>query len=90
MKIAKKNFYYVGHAHDTLTINTNVFGDYARPILWNNKGLFCIMSRQKVQNILDIMKDQRNLPVLSGKVLGVLHWDDGRLVGSEIAAMLLS
>lgn len=93
MKIIPKEFYCISHAHDTLKIITgmlNIDFGKARPILWCNKGLYCIISRQKVQNILDAIKDQGNLPVLNQKPVNVFWWEDGELITARAAAMLLS
>lgn len=90
MKLKPKDFYYISHAHDTIIVSLSPFKNGALPILWNNKGLFCIISRQKVQNIIDIIKDQRNLPVLNTKPVNVFHWEDGELITARAAAMLLS
>lgn len=91
MKIIPKEFYYISHAHDTLKFATNSRAAItALPILWCNKGLYCIISRQKVQNILDAIKDQGNLPVLNQKQVDMFHWDDGEPITARAAAMLLS
>lgn len=93
MKILQKEFYYISHAHDTLKILLTHFSHVkleAQPILWCNKGLFCIISKQKVQNILDAIKDHGNLPVLNKKIVDMFHWEDGELITARAAAMLLS
>ena len=85
MKSEIKSFYYVSHAHDTLVVNFSL----PLPIIWHNKGLFCIISKQKVQNILDAIKDQKNLPVLNRKQVDTFHWDDGTLIDAKVASKLL-
>lgn len=93
MKITEKIFYYVKHSHDTLAIasHINIEIGQVRPILWNNKGAYCIISRQKVQNIVDNVRDSYNLPRLdTKKEVGIFHWDDGELIDARAAAMLLS
>lgn len=92
MKIQAKDFYYISNAHDTLSINVNVniFSLGACPILWNNKGLYCIISRQKVQNVLDLIIDKTNLPQLNQKQVDTFFWEDGELITARAAAMLLS
>lgn len=91
MKIQAKDFFYISNNHDTLTITIHALGGIlARPILWNNKGLFCIISRQKVQNILDVMRDNENLPTLTRKEVNKFYWDDGEPIAARAAAMLLS
>lgn len=96
MKIETKEFYYISYAYDTLPIS-NISIDTAGihkvnplPILWNNKGLFCIISRQKVQNVLDLIKDQKNLPVLNQREIGTLHWEEGVPITAGAATILLS
>lgn len=94
MEITQKKFYYISHANDTLIIDAhiNIEISISRPIpiLWNNKGLFCIISRQKVKNIFDIIKDQGNLPVLNKKTVNEFHWEDGELITANVAMILLS
>ena len=77
MKTTLKQFYYVSNAHDILLFPT--FREGVLPILWNNKGLLCIISRQKVQNVFDLITDKSNLPVLNQKQVDVFHWDDGEI-----------
>ncbi len=89
MKIIPKNFYYTDHPHDILIILPTAKLE-ARPILWCNKGLYCIISRQKVKNIFDIIKDQGNLPVLNKKTVNEFHWEDGELITANVAMILLS
>lgn len=88
MKTTIKNFYYISHGHDTLTITT--FREGVLPILWNNKGLYCIISRQKVQNVFDLITDKTNLPQLNTKQVDTFRWEDGVLVDAKVAGMLLS
>ena len=92
MKIITKDFYYISHAHDTLTLGTHIHAvtNGAHPILWNNKGLCCVISRQKVQNVLDLIRDKENLPQLNTKEVGTFRWEDGVLITAKAAAMLLS
>ena len=90
MKLKQKEFYYISHAHDVIAISLPSLKNGALPILWNNKGLFCILSRQKVQNIIDTINDQKNLPVLNQKQVNVFYWEDGELITARAAAMLLS
>lgn len=92
MKIETKEFYYIYNPHDTLAIDAhlNIEFNKARPILWNNKGLFCVISRQKVQNVLDLIRDAENLPVLNKKEVGIFHWSDSILIDAKAAAILLS
>ncbi|GAG85602.1 unnamed protein product [marine sediment metagenome] len=87
MKIVVKEFYYINHSHDTLSISSLTV---VRPILWCNKGLFCIISRQKVQNIVELKQDQKNLPTLNKMGGGIFHWEDGEPITARVAAMLLS
>lgn len=88
MKIQIKNFYYISNAHDTLKITT--FREGVLPILWNNKGLYCIISRQKVQNVFDLITDKSNLPQLNQKQVDTFHWSEGEPISARAAAMLLS
>lgn len=90
MKILTRHFYCVSNARDVLTIGAHIMADGAHPILWNNKGLFCIISRQKVKNIIDLIKDQVNLPVLNKASGNVLHWEDGTPISAKAASKLLS
>jgi len=66
------------------------FREGVLPILWNNKGLYCIISRQKVQNVFDLITDKANLPVLNQKQVDTFYWDDGEPITAKAAAMLLS
>ena len=88
MKIQIKKFYYARCNHDTLKFPAGWCE--ILPILWNNKGLFCIVSRQKVENVLSLIADKKNLPTLNEKEIGTLHWEDGQLIDARAAAMLLS
>ncbi len=90
MKIRTIKFYFISHSHDTMEIPEQMLDSRARPILWNNQGLFCIISRQKVQNVIDLAQDSKNLPVLNQKEMGVFHWGDGELIDAKIASRLLS
>ena len=90
MKIETKNLYYISCKHDTLPVSTRILNSGAIPILWNNRGLFCLISRQKVQNIIDLIKDQENLPVLNRKEVNVFHWGEGTLIDAKAASKLIS
>ncbi len=90
MKTETRHFYYISHPHDRLIIDIHVLKNKACPILWNNKGLYCIISRQKVQNFIDILQDQGNLPILNKKIVNIFHWDDGELIDAKMALKLLS
>ncbi len=90
MKTSIKKFFYISHAHDTLAVDDRILEFEACPILWNNKGLFCVISRQKVQNVLDLIRDAENLPQLNTKEVGTFKWEDGVLIDAKAAAMLLS
>ena len=87
MKTQTKELHYISNNHNTLTINCHT---EALPILWNNRGLFCIISRQKVQNMLDLLRDVEKLPVLNARSDAVFHWDDHTLIDAKIASKLLS
>ena len=89
MKTETRHFYYISNAHDTITVGAHIHADGPHPILWHNKGLYCIISKQKVQNILDVIEDTENLPILNRKKVNVFHWDDGTLIDAKIASKLL-
>ena len=86
--IRKLNFYFVGHNRDVLTFNIHVAEAF--PILWNNKGIYCLIPKGKVQNMIDSVKDHSTLSQLERNEYGVFHWDDGILIDTDTAIIILA
>lgn len=60
------------------------------PLIWNNAGLYGIISSNKVENMIHLIVDQSKLPIVEGVNLsGVLFWDEVVVLDSKVAKLLL-
>ena len=82
-------FYYIEKTGGELTVNLDDLGLGSMPLIWYNAGLYGVLSKEKVENMRDVLTDQDNLPVLDKKpLIGVFHWDEVKKLDSKIGKLL--
>lgn len=60
------------------------------PLIWNNAGLYGIISREKIENMIELMADQNKLPVVERlNRTGIFYWDEVEVLDPKIAKLLL-
>ena len=59
------------------------------PLIWDNNGLYGIISLEKLQNMYQAILDQKNLPVLDRKKdVGKFYWDEVEIIPAKVAKLL--
>ncbi len=85
-----KQFYYIETKDHCLNMHLYPGHGNPTPIIWNNSGLYGIICKEKVENILLQLKDSKNLPVLNPNTsIGNLFWDEVEILDPKIAKLLL-
>ena len=88
--LSSKSFYFIEGAGDTVHFNTVSFKLGPMPLIWNNNGLYGIIIKERVENLIDALNDRKNLPILDfNKSVGVIHWDEVKLLDSKIGKLLM-
>jgi len=83
-----KRFYYAEHKGATLPVNEGLnLGPM--PLIWSNDGLYGLIPKDKVANIISILEDFEKLPVVAQKKIGIIQWDEATILDPEIAKQLL-
>ncbi len=82
-------FYYVEKTGAELIVNLDGLGLGFMPLIWYNAGLYGVISKERVENMCDILNDQENLPVLDKKpLIGKFHWDEVEKLDPVIGKLL--
>ena len=82
-------FYYIERTGAELAVNLDDLGWGPQPLIWYNAGLYGVISKEKVENMRDILKDRENLPVLDKKpLIGKFHWDEVKELDPAIGGLL--
>lgn len=89
-KIYIKRYYYAEtEKSSTLNVKKGLNLGYM-PLIWNNVGLYGIISREKVENMIQLMTDQSKLPVVERiNRNGTFYWDEAVILDPKIAKLLL-
>jgi len=59
------------------------------PLIWFNNGLYGVISLEKMQNMYEVLQDQKNLPVLDRKKdVGKFYWDEAIVIPAKVAKLL--
>jgi len=85
-----KRFYYVEtEKSSTLDVKKGLNLGFMS-LIWNNAGLYGIMSREKVENKIELMADQDKLPVVERiNRNGTFYWDEAVILDPKMAKLLL-
>ncbi len=58
-------------------------------LIWFNNGLWGIISKEKIANVIAGIQDQEKLPVLDRKKdIGKFYWDEVEVIPPKIAKLL--
>ena len=87
-KIRIKRYYYAEHNGDVLDVRKGLnLG--SMPLVWNNRGLLGIISKAKVQNMIELMEDQKKLPVLQRiNKNGLFYWDEVEIMSPSMTILI--
>ena len=84
-----KRYYYTKHSGNTLDVRKGLNLGYV-PLIWNNAGLYGIISREKVENMIQLIEDQKKLPVVERiNRMGMFYWDEVVDLDPKIAKLLI-
>lgn len=84
-----KRYYYAEHAGDILRVTLKDLCLGFMPLIWYNAGLYGIISKEKVENMIRLIEDQENLPTIDvNKEVGVFHWDEIIELDQKIGRLL--
>lgn len=84
-----KRFYYTESAGKTLTVNLKELCLGPMPLIWCNGGLYGIICKEKVENMVETLRDLNKLPILEvSKHIGCFHWDDVVELDQKIGRLL--
>lgn len=88
-KIYRRSYYYVEHNGNTLDVKKGLNIGFM-PLIWSNAGLYGIISREKVENMVQLIADQKKLPVVERiNRMGVFYWDECEVLDTKIAKLLI-
>lgn len=86
-------FIYTETKKNTLVITlidlVNMYSTDSLPIIWNNNGLYGIICREKVENMMEVLRNQENLPTLNPSTkTGIFFWDEVEEMNQKTAKLL--
>lgn len=88
-KVYRKSYYYAEQTGTTLDIKKGLNIGFM-PLIWNNAGLYGIISREKVENMIGLIVDQKKLPVVERiNRMGMFYWEECEVLDPKIAQLLL-
>ena len=89
MLIIKNTYYHTCGGGKNISILKDSLTKGVKPLIWFNKGIWGIISAEKIANIITNMEDQEKLPVIDRKKdVGKLYWDEVEIIPSKIAKLL--
>lgn len=84
-----KRYYYAEQSGDTLNVKKGMNLGFM-PLIWNNAGLYGIIGREKVENMIILMEDQKKLPVVERiNRNGIFYWDETVILDPKIAELFV-
>ena len=88
-KIYRKSYYYAEQTGMTLDVRKGLNIGFM-PLIWNNGGLYGIISREKVENMIQLIADQKKLPVVERiNRMGVFYWEECVVLDTKVAKLLI-
>ncbi len=90
--ICMKRFYYAEtKKSDVLDVRKKIGLNLGyMPLIWNNAGLYGIVNRVKVENMIQLIADQKQLPVVERiNRMGQFYWDECVVLDVKIAKLLI-
>lgn len=91
-----KQFYYAEGKKNALVVTLDRLQDtlgcciIPLPIIWNNNGLYGIICREKVENMIEVLQNQENLPTLNPiPKTGMFFWDEVEEMNQKTAKLLV-
>lgn len=88
-KVYRRSYYYVEHNGSTLDVKKGLNIGFM-PLIWNNAGLYGIISREKVENMVQLIADQKKLPVVERvNRMGVFYWEECVVLDAKIVKLLI-
>lgn len=89
-KIYVKQYYYAEtKKSSTLDVRKGLNLGFM-PLIWNNAGLHGIISRDKIENMIQLMADQDKLPVVERiNRNGTFYWDEVVVLDSKVVKLLM-
>jgi len=89
MVVIGRQFYHVCGSNKVLLLTKADLARGAKPLVWFNNGLWGVISKEKIVNMIANMQDQANLPVLDRKKdVGKFYWDECEIIPSKLAKIL--
>ncbi len=82
-----KKFYYIEFKGGFLPIS-GLFKCGARPLIWNNRGMCGIISKEKVENMMQRIKDNESLSSLNTVWEAKFYWDEVEVIDPKVAKLL--
>jgi len=84
-----KRYYYAEQSDKTLKVTLNDLCLGFMPLIWCNAGLYGIISKEKVENIIQLLQDQGKLPRIE-KInrYGTFYWDEVVELDQKIGKLL--
>lgn len=90
--LQKKSFRFIEHNHDVIDV-VSIYGGEEKPfdpLLWKNKGLYGVLSVEKILNAIEFGADAKNAPKLNRHLHDWnLHWQEVIVIHSNTAKVLL-
>lgn len=84
-----KRFYYFNDKGKVIHLKNELLLGYL-PLIWENNGLYGIISVEKVENMMQLMDDQKKLPVVQKvKEIGVFFWDEVKPLDPKIGKLIV-
>ncbi len=72
-----KKFYYVESKEKHITVTLEDFPDGPLPLVWNNEGLYGVLTVDRIDATIFELTDYNNLPKLDRNLkIGQLYWDN--------------
>lgn len=85
----KRYYYTETEKSSTLNVKKGMSIGFM-PLIWNNAGLYGIISREKVENMILLMADQDKLPVVERiNKNGMFFWEEAVVLNPKVAKLLM-
>lgn len=87
--VCVKRHYYTESASRSITVTLKDLCLGFMPLIWCNGGMYGIICKEKVENMIETLQDDEHSPILnSNKLKGAFYWDEVIELDQKIGRLL--
>ena len=84
-----KRFYYVKSKDTQLVVTLNDFTLGYMPLIWSNGGLYGVIRKEKIENVVETLRAKEKSPGLDTKKnVGIFYWEEVEELGQNAGKLL--